>query len=87
MLTFNRLQWRLGGWRALLLMTGQHTLAELSPFDGEWGCKDRRSGSLTGRNLLGICHMQVREELRQETYDQFTGDRPFLRTRSQVGVA
>lgn len=84
MLTFNRLQWRLDGWRELLLMTGQQTLAELSPYDGEWGCKDRRSGSYTGQNLLGICHMQVRHELRQEVEGQFTGQRPFLRTHAQV---
>jgi ribA/ribD-fused uncharacterized protein len=84
MLTFNRLQWRLDGWRELLLMTGQQTLAEFSPYDGEWGCKDRRNGSHTGRNLLGICHMQVRHELRQEIDGQFTGQRPFLRTHAQV---
>lgn len=84
MLTFNRVQWRLDGWRELLLMTGEQTLAELSPYDVEWGCKERHSGRYTGRNLLGICHMHVRQELRQEADDQFTGQRPFLRTRTQV---
>jgi ribA/ribD-fused uncharacterized protein len=87
MLTFNRIQWRLDGWREMLLMTGRQTLAELSPYDGEWGCKQRGSDRNDGLNLLGICHMQVREELRQETDDQFIGERPFLRTRSQVGIA
>jgi len=84
MLTFNRVQWRLDGWRELLLMTGQQTLAELSPYDAEWGCRDRRSGTYTGCNLLGICHMHVRHELRQETEGPFAGQRPFLRTRTQV---
>jgi predicted NAD-dependent protein-ADP-ribosyltransferase YbiA (DUF1768 family) len=87
MLTFNRLQWRLDDWRELLLMTGRQTLAELSPYDAEWGCKDRRAGTYTGRNLLGICHMHVREELRQQAEMQFHGQRPFLRTRSQVRAA
>jgi ribA/ribD-fused uncharacterized protein len=84
MLTFNRLQWRLDGWRELLLMTGQQTLAERSPYDAEWGCLEKRTGHYVGRNLLGICHMHVRQELRQEADDQFTGQRPFLRTRTQV---
>jgi ribA/ribD-fused uncharacterized protein len=84
MLTFNRVQWRLDGWRELLLMTGQQTLAELSPYDAEWGCKDRRSGRYVGRNLLGICHMHVRNELRQEIDHRFAGHRPFLRTQAQV---
>jgi ribA/ribD-fused uncharacterized protein len=87
MLTFNRLQWRLDGWREMLLMTGRQILAELSTYDAEWGCKQRGSGRLVGRNLLGICHMHVREELRRETDGQFTGARPFLRTRSQVTTA
>jgi ribA/ribD-fused uncharacterized protein len=87
MLTFNRLQWRLAGWRELLLLTGRQTLAELSPHDGEWGCKERGSGKLVGCNLLGICHMQIREELRQEAEDRFAAEKPFLRTRSQIGAA
>ncbi len=86
MLTFNCIQWRLDGWRELLLMTGQHTLAELSPYDAEWGCKERSSGRYVGRNLLGICHMHVRHELRQEAETKFTGQRPLLRTREQVGT-
>jgi ribA/ribD-fused uncharacterized protein len=85
MLTFNRIQWRLDGWRELLLMTGEHTLAERSPYDAEWGCKEKNGGRLVGRNLLGICHMQVRHELRQHTESQFCGRRPFLRCSEPEG--
>jgi ribA/ribD-fused uncharacterized protein len=85
MLAFNRRQWRLDGWRELLLMTGEQTLAERSPYDAEWGCLEKRSGRYSGRNLLGICHMHVRHELRQEIDARFAGQRrPFLRTRAQL---
>jgi ribA/ribD-fused uncharacterized protein len=75
MLTFNRRQWRLDGWRELLLMTGGRPLAERSPSDRDWGCADPRTGAYDGLNLLGICHMHVREELRAEFAACFGADR------------
>ena len=50
--------------RALLLATGDRTLAEDSPYDSLWGCRDR-SGGYTGQNLLGRALMRVRADLRQ----------------------
>jgi len=47
----------------LLLSTGDHVLAEDSPYDPVWGCRDRRGG-YTGQNLLGRALMRVRDELR-----------------------
>jgi ribA/ribD-fused uncharacterized protein len=75
MLAFNRCQWRLDGWRELLLMTGERPLAERSPSDRDWGCLDPRTGTYDGLNLLGICHMHVREELRGEVAARFGADR------------
>ena len=47
----------------LLLCTGDRILAEDSPYDPVWGCRDR-SGGYTGQNLLGRALMRVRDELR-----------------------
>jgi ribA/ribD-fused uncharacterized protein len=47
----------------LLLSTGDRILAEDSPYDPVWGCRDR-SGGYTGQNLLGRALMRVRDELR-----------------------
>jgi ribA/ribD-fused uncharacterized protein len=49
--------------RELLLSTGQRILAEDSPYDSVWGCRDR-SGGYGGQNLLGRALMRVRDELR-----------------------
>ena len=49
--------------RALLLSTGDRILAEDSPYDPVWGCRDRASG-YTGQNLLGRALMRVRDEHR-----------------------
>lgn len=49
--------------RALLLSTCDRTLAEDSPYDSLWGCRDR-SGGYTGQNLLGRALMRVRADLR-----------------------
>lgn len=51
--------------RDLLLNTGDAPLAENSPRDFEWGCRDARGG-YTGKNLLGRCLMRVRGELQAE---------------------
>ena len=47
----------------LLLSTGERILAEDSPYDPVWGCRDR-AGGYTGQNLLGRALMCVRDELR-----------------------
>ena len=49
--------------RELLLATGGRILAEDSPYDPVWGCRDR-SGGYTGQNLLGRALMRVRDEAR-----------------------
>jgi ribA/ribD-fused uncharacterized protein len=46
----------------LLLSTGEQLLAEDSPHDPVWGCRDR-AGGYTGQNLLGRALMRVRDEL------------------------
>jgi ribA/ribD-fused uncharacterized protein len=48
----------------LLLSTGERILAEDSPYDPIWGCRDR-AGGYTGQNLLGRALMRVRDELRR----------------------
>jgi hypothetical protein len=50
--------------RELLLATGEHLLAEDSPYDSLWGCRDR-CGGYTGQNLLGRAFMRVRADLRE----------------------
>lgn len=49
-------------FRSLLLLTGDAPLAEDSPSDDRWGCRDR-AGGFNGRNWLGIALMQVRAAL------------------------
>jgi ribA/ribD-fused uncharacterized protein len=54
--------------RELLLSTDERVLAEDSPYDPVWGCRDR-SGGYTGENLLGRALMRVRNELRHADRD------------------
>jgi len=49
-------------FRSLLLLTGSAPLAEDSPTDDRWGCRDR-AGAFNGRNWLGIALMEVRAAL------------------------
>ncbi len=51
--------------RELLLSTGDRLLAEDSPYDAVWGCRDR-GGGYRGANLLGRCLLRVRDELRAD---------------------
>jgi len=62
MLAANRAKFLLEPFRSLLLLTGTAPLAEDSPNDYRWGCRDR-AGGFTGRNWLGLTLMQVRAEL------------------------
>jgi ribA/ribD-fused uncharacterized protein len=65
MLAVVRAKFARGDLRALLLATGDALLAEDSPYDALWGCRDR-AGGYTGANLLGRALMRVRDELRAE---------------------
>ena len=49
-------------YRSALLLTHRRPLAEDSPTDVVWGCRDAEGGH-GGRNLLGLALMQVRGEL------------------------
>ncbi len=49
-------------YRSLLLLTNPRPLAESSPDDFSWGCRDEHGGC-NGRNLLGLALMRVRREL------------------------
>lgn len=49
-------------YRSALLRTRPRPIAEDSPIDDVWGCRDERGG-YGGRNLLGMALMQVRDEL------------------------
>jgi len=62
MLAANRGKFLLEPFRSYLLLTGATPLAEDSPHDDRWGCRDR-SGGFTGLNWLGLTLMQVRAEL------------------------
>jgi len=61
-LVANRGKFLLEPFRSLLLLTAAAPLAEDSPNDYRWGCRDR-AGGFTGRNWLGLTLMQVRAEL------------------------
>ncbi len=63
MLAVVRAKFADGELRELLLSTGDQLLAEDSPYDALWGCRDR-GGGYTGANLLGRALMRVRDELR-----------------------
>lgn len=63
MLAVVRAKFADGDLRELLLSTGDQLLAEDSPYDALWGCRDCRGG-YTGANLLGRALMRVRDELR-----------------------
>jgi ribA/ribD-fused uncharacterized protein len=64
MLTVVRAKFAAGPLRDLLVGTGDRLLAEDSPYDAVWGCRDRMGG-YTGANLLGRALMRVRDELRE----------------------
>lgn len=63
MLTVLRAKFAGGELRELLVGTGDAILAEDSPYDALWGCRDR-AGGYSGENLLGRALMRVRDELR-----------------------
>ena len=63
MLTVVRAKFAVPELRDLLLCTGDRILAEDSPRDFVWGCRDRK-GAYTGQNLLGRALMRVRDEAR-----------------------
>jgi ribA/ribD-fused uncharacterized protein len=59
-------------YRSLLLLTHPRPLAEDSPTDFEWGCRDT-GGGYNGQNLLGLALMQVREELVVDVCTRLSG--------------
>jgi ribA/ribD-fused uncharacterized protein len=63
MLTVVRAKFAVPELREPLLSTGDRILAENSPRDFVWGCRDR-AGGYTGQNLLGRALMRVRDEAR-----------------------
>ena len=63
MLTVLRAKFAVPELRELLLSTGDRILAEDSPRDFVWGCRDP-AGGYTGQNLLGRALMRVRDEAR-----------------------
>lgn len=62
MLAALRGKFALEPYRSALLLTHPRPLAENSPEDFVWGCRDREHG-YGGQNLLGLALMQVRDEL------------------------
>ncbi len=68
MLTVVRAKFAVPDLRELLLSTGDRILAEDSPRDFVWGCRDRKGG-YTGQNLLGRALMRVRDEARYAAED------------------
>jgi N-glycosidase YbiA len=62
MLAALRGKFALEPYRSALLLTHPRPLAENSPDDFVWGCRDPEKG-YRGQNLLGLALMQVRDEL------------------------
>lgn len=54
-------------YRSALLLTHPRPLAEDSPTDFVWGCRDG-SGGYGGHNLLGLALMQVRGNLAADVH-------------------
>ncbi len=66
-----RLKYTVPALWTLLDSTGGRMLAEDSPSDYEWGCRDVRGG-YTGLNLLGRAIMRVRSERRGQAVAALT---------------
>jgi ribA/ribD-fused uncharacterized protein len=66
MLTVLRAKFAVPELGQLLLSTGDRLIAEDSPYDPAWGCRDH-AGGYAGENLLGRALMRVRDELRAAT--------------------
>ena len=62
-------------YRAALLLTHPRPLAEDSPTDFVWGCRDPEGGH-GGENLLGLALMQVRAELAADVQAQLAALAP-----------
>lgn len=62
-------------YRAGLLLTAPRPLAENSPTDLVWGCRDPEGGH-GGENLLGLALMQVRAELAVDVHAQLAALAP-----------
>jgi hypothetical protein len=58
-------------YRSALLLTHPRPLAQDSPTDFVWGCRDPQ-GAYNGHNLLGLALTQVREELVADVHTQLS---------------
>ncbi len=67
-------------YRAALLLTHPHPLAEDSPDDYVWGCRDPHGGH-GGRNLLGLALMQVRDEIVADVRTRLRAMAPAVNSR------